>query len=66
MSQILFEDRSVENWLNRLKLSTAKMVREHLSLFTRWLRTSNTIFSDYTPNQLLEFQRNVDGKHNYN
>lgn len=59
------DDRCVENWLSRLKPSTAKMARRNLGLFMKWLRTSGTAFANYSPEMLIEYQRNADKGHQY-
>lgn len=55
----------VENWVGKLKPSTAKMAAVHLRLFMRWLKTNGGSFKDFTPDQLVEYQKNADNSHKY-
>ena len=48
---------SVEKWLSRLAPSTARMNRHEHGYFMKWLESNGTQFSDYTPDQLVEYQR---------
>jgi integrase len=41
------------------------MARTHLDLFMRWLRENGGAFKGYSPDQLVEYQRNADNSHRY-
>ena len=56
---------SVENWLSRLAPSTARMNRFELGYFMKWLESNGTHFNDYTPDQLVEYQRKATNEQQY-
>ena len=56
---------SIDNWASRLKASTGIMARKHMSLFMRWLKQNGSQFKEYSPDQLVEYQRNADNSHRY-
>lgn len=58
---------TVENWLGRLKQSPShiKNARSQLNIFLKWLKENGGSFKDYTPDQLIEYQRNADNGHRF-
>jgi integrase len=55
----------VENWLARLAPTTARMNRYELGYFMAWLRGGAGAFRDYTPDQLVEYQKAATNGHQY-
>lgn len=49
---------SVENWLGRLGDTTARNYRYNFDLFMKWKTENGGQFSNYTPDEMLEYQRN--------
>lgn len=50
----------MEKWKSRLSATTSKSYLKAFNLFMEWLRESDSKFKDYTPDQLIEYQRNAD------
>jgi len=57
--------RCVENWLARLAPVTARMNRYELGYFMVWLRVNSVQFRDYSPDQLVEYQKAAANGHQY-
>lgn len=55
----------VENWLSRLAPTTARMNRHELGYFMTWLQENGGSFKDYSPDQLVDFQRKATGEQQY-
>ncbi len=54
------EDYStVKRWTSRLSPETATNNMFHLSKFIKWLKKSESKFKDYSPNELIEHQKQV-------
>lgn len=56
---------SVENWTSRLKASSKVLAQTHMRLFLRWLSINGGPFKDYSPDQLLDYQKNADNGHRF-
>jgi len=56
---------AIENWVNRLKPHTGVMARKHIGLFMRWLRQGNSRFKDFTPDELVEYQKSASNGHRF-
>ncbi|MFH0896740.1 MAG: hypothetical protein V1850_01660 [Candidatus Bathyarchaeota archaeon] len=56
---------TVENWVSRLKPSSGKLAEIHLNLFMRWLKDDGGAFKDYTPDRLVECQKNADNRQRF-
>ena len=52
--------QSVDKWLNRLAPATARVSRTWLGKFMRWLKENGGTYSEYTPDDLVNFQKNAD------
>lgn len=57
--------RSVEHWLGRLAPSTARIQRNYFSKFMEWLKENGGAFKDYTPDMLIEHQKQADNGSSY-
>ena len=57
--------RSVESWLSRLAPATARMNRHDIGYFMKWLNENGASFKDYTPDQLVEYQKNTTNGQQY-
>jgi integrase len=51
------ESPKVKLWLSRIQPSTAERYRNLFNTFLRWLRTSGGKFSEFTPEQLLDYSK---------
>jgi len=56
---------SVEKWLSRLSPNYAKTNMKMFRPWIKWVRKSETRFRDYTPDELVEYQRNTDNGSRY-
>jgi len=56
---------SVEFWLSQLGELTARKDRSRFYQWMRWIKQSQTKFADFTPDQLIEFQKNTDNGNRY-
>jgi len=50
---------TVDNWLSRLGEKSRRSEKIILNLFLKWTSQNGGEFSTYTPDELIEFQRNV-------
>lgn len=50
----------VEHWLSRLSPNTYKTNLRTFKLWMKWVRQSDTKFAESTPDDLIEYQREVD------
>ncbi len=48
--------KSVLKWKNGLRDTTFRAYRDNLKLFLTWLRKQDSQFSDFSPDQLIEYQ----------
>jgi len=48
---------SVERWMSRLAPSTAKKNFEHLKWWLNWVRESKSRFAQFTPDELVSYQK---------
>jgi len=55
----------VENWLQRLRPTTARVSKCIWGQFIRWLQVNGGPFKEYSPSQLLEYQRAATSEHRY-
>ena len=63
--QNLQEYSTIKNWLSRLGLSSRRVHLSSFYQFMKWVRVSGEKFKDYTPDQLLEYQRQADNGTRY-
>ena len=63
--QNLEEYQTVKRWLTRLSPNTASVNSIVLDKFMEWLQDQDTKFSTFTPDQLIEYQRNCDNGSRY-
>lgn len=59
------EYSTVKNWLSRLAPSTQETQLSYFNRFMKWLMVEGGSFKDYTPDQLIEYQRNADNGSRY-
>jgi len=59
------EPKAVEKWLGRLGESTQKICRFNFTKFMKWVNEGKSTFKDYTPDMLIEYQRNADNGNKY-
>jgi len=57
--------RTVDNWLGRLEPSTARTCMVFLRKFMRWLAENGGEFADYTPDQLVLYQKEAENSQQY-
>ncbi|MBQ04832.1 hypothetical protein CL673_09065 [Candidatus Bathyarchaeota archaeon] len=51
---------TLENWLSRVSLSTAKLYHYQWRAFIRWVKKNESPFKDFTPDQMIKYQQNTD------
>ena len=56
---------TVENWLGRLGLSTQKPQRYYFQHFLKWIKVNGGKFSKYSPDELVEYQKQADNGNKY-
>ena len=56
MTDIL-DDPAVSNWLGNLAKSTQKVQGNFFKQFIKWLRKNGSDFKDYTPYELIKYQK---------
>ena len=56
---------TVDNWLERLAPSTGRTSMVFLRKFMTWLAENGGSFSDYTPDQLVLYQKKADNSQQY-
>ena len=61
----LEEYKTVSNWLGRLAESTAKGNLGVYQTWYKWIRMNGGDFKDFTPDELIMYQRNVDNSSRY-
>jgi hypothetical protein len=61
----MFESASVEKWLNRLAPSTARVQANYFNKFMKWVKEYGGEFKDFTPDQLIEYQKKADNGSKY-
>ena len=59
------EQTSVERWLSRLSFGTAEKDRQRLQNWIKWVRQSKTRFSQFTPDELITYQKESDNGTRY-
>ena len=57
--------RTVENWLNRLSASTQIAQKSYFGLFMKWVNKNGDKFSKFTPDMLIEYQKEVSNGERY-
>ncbi len=61
----LKEYPSVDRWLGRLGEGSRKTRTSHLTSYMSWLKENGGNFKDFTPDQLIEYQREADNGKRY-
>ncbi|MFW6109367.1 MAG: hypothetical protein ACOC6N_02850, partial [archaeon] len=61
----LTEYSTVQTWLNRLAPNTQKIQTSYFTKFMEWLHENGAEFKDYTPDQLIEYQKKTNGETQY-
>jgi integrase len=56
---------TVDHWLSRLADSTAEVQGNLFKHFINWMAENGGRFKDYTPDELIEYQRNCDNGSRY-
>ncbi|MFH0897701.1 MAG: hypothetical protein V1850_06625 [Candidatus Bathyarchaeota archaeon] len=58
------ESAAVRKWLNNIKMGV-RVCRYTFNRFLRWFREYGGSFKDYSPDELVEYQKMVVGDHRY-
>ena len=56
---------TVDKWLGRLAASTGKTSMVFVRKFMRWLKENGGEFAEYTPDELVAYQKNADNGQQY-
>lgn len=56
---------SVVNWQSRMAKNTARNNRLGFNVFMGWLRENGGTFSDMSPNELIQYQKEASNSHRY-
>ena len=56
---------TVENWLSRLAPATQIIQRSYFNKFLKWVGVNGEKFSKFTPDELIEYQKQTDNGNRY-
>ena len=57
--------KTVDKWLGRLAPANARTSMVFLRKFMRWLKENGGEFAEYTPDELVAYQKEADNSHQY-